>query len=215
VATVATSRSPGRARRKPLKPSRRERRGRVNLWSTTVCFLPFAHGAMGAAGTRFSLRPLFYSRANVSKARALTSRDRGFVSMFHRALLPGRSFAFVWRKAAFDPASGAGPACSESCFRSSCIKSVQRIALSRTGQPPPGASYGRSGPVTIWPWSEIPLSAAARRVYPALFAENGPRRSKTASMTPESYCEALGRSYVRPRPQFARSRIGLIRACDN
>ena len=29
----------------------------VNLWSTTVCFLPFAHGAMGAAGTRFSLRP--------------------------------------------------------------------------------------------------------------------------------------------------------------
>jgi hypothetical protein len=30
----------------------------VNLWSTTVCFLPFAHGAMGAAGTRFSLRPL-------------------------------------------------------------------------------------------------------------------------------------------------------------
>jgi hypothetical protein len=31
----------------------------VNLWSTTVCFLPFAHGAMGAAGTRFSLRPYF------------------------------------------------------------------------------------------------------------------------------------------------------------
>ncbi len=30
----------------------------VNLWSTTVCLLPFAHGAMGAAGTRFSLRPL-------------------------------------------------------------------------------------------------------------------------------------------------------------
>ena len=30
----------------------------ANLWSTTVCFLPFAHGAAGAMGTRLSLRPL-------------------------------------------------------------------------------------------------------------------------------------------------------------
>src|SRR6185437_3944047 len=42
----------------------------VNLWSTAVCFLPFAHGAMGAAGTRFSLRPL------VDEGKCLLAKPR-------------------------------------------------------------------------------------------------------------------------------------------
>jgi hypothetical protein len=46
--------------------------------------------------------------------------------------------------------------------------------------------------------SEIQLSVQPGRVYPALFAESGQHRDKTASMTPESYCEAFGRPYVRP-----------------
>jgi len=53
------ARSPGRARRKPLKPLRRE--GRVFRWTcgdALACFLHFARGAAGAAGTRLSLRPL-------------------------------------------------------------------------------------------------------------------------------------------------------------
>jgi hypothetical protein len=53
------ARSPGRARRKPLKPLRRE--GRVFRWTcgdALACFLLFARGAAGAAGTRLSLRPL-------------------------------------------------------------------------------------------------------------------------------------------------------------
>src|ERR1700722_16681295 len=52
------ARSPGRARRKPLKPLRRE--GRVFRWTcgdALACFLHFARGAAGAAGTRLSLRP--------------------------------------------------------------------------------------------------------------------------------------------------------------
>jgi hypothetical protein len=52
--------------------------------------------------------------------------------------------------------------------------------------------------VKNWPSSEFRLSAQPRRVYPALFAENGHRHGKTASMTPESYCEAFGRPYLRP-----------------
>jgi hypothetical protein len=54
------ARSPGRARRKPLKPLRRE--GRVipvHLWFRTRVLSTFAHEAVGAAGTRLSLRPLF------------------------------------------------------------------------------------------------------------------------------------------------------------
>ena len=45
----------------------------VNLWSTTVCFLPFAHGAMGAAGTRFSLRPSWDRTAPSLEGRLLPS----------------------------------------------------------------------------------------------------------------------------------------------
>ena len=54
------ARSPGRARNKPLKPSRRE--GRVipvNLWWLTRVLFYFAREAAGATGTRLSLRPLF------------------------------------------------------------------------------------------------------------------------------------------------------------
>jgi hypothetical protein len=52
------ARSPGRARRKPLKPLRRE--GRVfrrTCGSTPVLFV--AQGAAGAPSTRLSLRPLY------------------------------------------------------------------------------------------------------------------------------------------------------------
>ena len=59
------ARSPGRARRKPLKPLRREGRTvSVNLWRlrSYACF-NFACEAAGATGTRLSLRPLFSSRA--------------------------------------------------------------------------------------------------------------------------------------------------------
>src|SRR6266403_5016357 len=56
------ARSPGRARRKPLKPLRRECRNDFGepVATTLVCFFHFARGAMGAAGTRHSLRPLFF-----------------------------------------------------------------------------------------------------------------------------------------------------------
>jgi hypothetical protein len=61
------ARSPGRARRKPLKPLRRE------CWNdfggpvatTLVCFFHFARGAMGAAGTRHSLRPPVLARVEI------------------------------------------------------------------------------------------------------------------------------------------------------
>jgi hypothetical protein len=70
-ATVANKPVAGESTKETVKTIAQGRPGvPVNLWSTTVCFLPFAHGAMGAAGTRFSLRPLFYSRANVCKVRA-------------------------------------------------------------------------------------------------------------------------------------------------
>ena len=43
------ARSPGRARRKPLKPLRREcRREAVHLWRLHSCAFYFAHGVMGA-----------------------------------------------------------------------------------------------------------------------------------------------------------------------
>jgi hypothetical protein len=53
------ARSPGRARYRPLKPLRREGRvNPVNLWRLRSCALfYFAREAMGATGTRLSLRP--------------------------------------------------------------------------------------------------------------------------------------------------------------
>src|SRR6202041_2397672 len=55
------ARSPRRARRKPLKPLRRE--GRVfrrTCGDALACFLHFARGAAGAPSTRLSLRPLIF-----------------------------------------------------------------------------------------------------------------------------------------------------------
>jgi hypothetical protein len=51
--------SPGRARRTPLKPLRREcRMYRLNLWFCRVLF--YCTRTMGAACTRHSLRPLCF-----------------------------------------------------------------------------------------------------------------------------------------------------------
>src|ERR1700676_1857920 len=54
------ARSPGRARRKPLKPLRGECRAfsGVTVVTTLVCYLHTAHEAAGASGARHSLRPL-------------------------------------------------------------------------------------------------------------------------------------------------------------
>src|SRR5262249_32917520 len=61
------ARSPGRARRTPLKPSRREcRMIWLNLWCLPPAFL-FAGGPWVAASTRHSLRPLRSSRAMSSQ----------------------------------------------------------------------------------------------------------------------------------------------------
>src|ERR1700761_4665989 len=46
----------------------------VNLWSTTVCFLPFAHGATGASGTRHSPR-LLVEVALQAKPGRIASRE--------------------------------------------------------------------------------------------------------------------------------------------
>ena len=55
------ARSPGRARYKPLKPSRREcRLIAVCPWLLTRVLSTLAHAAMGAARTRHSLRPLVF-----------------------------------------------------------------------------------------------------------------------------------------------------------
>jgi hypothetical protein len=55
------ARSPGRARRKPLKPLRRECRViSAEPVVSNSCAYFFAHEAAGAASTRHSLRPLFF-----------------------------------------------------------------------------------------------------------------------------------------------------------
>jgi hypothetical protein len=76
------ARSPGRARRKPLKPLRRECRNDFGepVATTLVCFFHFARGAMGAAGTRHSLRPLFHGRSVRASLGRFASREREVVS---------------------------------------------------------------------------------------------------------------------------------------
>jgi hypothetical protein len=73
------ARSPGRARRKPLKPSRRE--GRVipvNLWSIPVCFLPLHTGPRVQRAPGFpcsplgaALRPLIFKAKEFCTTRTL------------------------------------------------------------------------------------------------------------------------------------------------
>jgi hypothetical protein len=72
------ARSPGRARRKPLKPLCRESRiDPVSLWFLTRVLTTFAHEAAGALDTRLSLRPLSLEGQSSCTARALSaSRDR-------------------------------------------------------------------------------------------------------------------------------------------
>src|SRR5216683_1926804 len=69
--------SPGRARRKPLKPLRRE--GRMipptPVVSTPVLFV--AQGAAGAVGTRPSLRPLFFGGRVHAQLGRIAPRERG------------------------------------------------------------------------------------------------------------------------------------------
>jgi hypothetical protein len=71
------ARSPGRARRKPLKPSRGESRliPSEPVVTTLVCFFNFAREAAGAAGTRLSLRPPF-SRVLSSHNSDATRREK-------------------------------------------------------------------------------------------------------------------------------------------
>jgi hypothetical protein len=77
------ARSPRRARRKPLKPLRREGRMiRVHLWRRHSCAFYFAHGATGAAGTRSSLRPHLERRCR-GITRALAPRECGDLARRH------------------------------------------------------------------------------------------------------------------------------------
>src|SRR5881394_2914820 len=72
------ARSPGRARRKPLKPLRGEcRAAPVNLY--LVCYFIFARETAGAARTRHSLRPLFSRVVVAHNSGVFTPRERGGV----------------------------------------------------------------------------------------------------------------------------------------
>jgi hypothetical protein len=79
------ARSPGRARRNPLKPLRRE--GRVfrgTCGDYLVCFLPFAHEAAGALGTRLSLRPSCCWAEDFAKLGRSVPREGGRALHRHR-----------------------------------------------------------------------------------------------------------------------------------
>jgi hypothetical protein len=69
------ARSPGRARRTPLKPLRREGRMiRLYLWFCRVLFV--ARGPWVRAGTRPSLRPLFVGRELLDQLGRIARRER-------------------------------------------------------------------------------------------------------------------------------------------
>ncbi len=69
------ARSPGRARRKPLKPLRREcRLFPVNLWLLTRVLF-YAHAAAGASDTRHSLRPLISLRVVCLNNSGISCRE--------------------------------------------------------------------------------------------------------------------------------------------
>jgi len=94
------ARSPGRARYKPLKPLRREGRTiPVNLWRLRSCALfYFAREAMGATGTRLSLRPLCLGERFMHDSGARAPRDRGGASNGNRP----RSVAIQYSRDASD-----------------------------------------------------------------------------------------------------------------
>jgi hypothetical protein len=71
------ARSPGRARRKPLKPLRREGRvSRRTCGDELGCFLHLAHEAAGATGTRLSLRPLCWADGSCTTRAHRAARSR-------------------------------------------------------------------------------------------------------------------------------------------
>jgi hypothetical protein len=75
------ARSPGRARRKPLKPLRAGMPGvPVRPWRLPRVLSTFAHEAAGAAGTRHSPRPLFSGRKIHARLGRIAPRDREVVS---------------------------------------------------------------------------------------------------------------------------------------
>ena len=79
------ARSPGRARRKPLKPLRRKRR--VNpakpVVTMLVCFIYFAREAAGAASTRRFLHPLLSEGSCDANLGRSASRERLVISRRH------------------------------------------------------------------------------------------------------------------------------------
>jgi len=83
------ARSPGRARRKPLKPLRREAGCPVNLWSNSRVFS--TREAAGATGTRLSLLPSLGSPAPSDFSRASS-----FIARTHRAARSRRPI-LIWR----------------------------------------------------------------------------------------------------------------------
>jgi hypothetical protein len=72
-----------------------------------------------------------------AKSGRMAPRDRGFVSMLHRARCPDQRFAFVRRKPVFRTVSSAGPAFCR-LMRGVCTKSVQQVTLSQMARPPNG-----------------------------------------------------------------------------
>ena len=78
-----TNSSPGRARHKPLKPLRRERRLiRSTCGDYRVHF--FRTRAAGATGTRRSLRPpIFFGREMMGNPRGETARGNAGVCLCH------------------------------------------------------------------------------------------------------------------------------------
>src|ERR1700688_2066997 len=72
------ARSPGRARRKPLKPLRAGMPGDpgATVVTTLVCYQHTAHEAAGATGTRHSPRPLWAEGSCITRARCVAGARR-------------------------------------------------------------------------------------------------------------------------------------------
>src|SRR6516162_6742991 len=120
MTVTKTSWTPGRARRKPLKPSRRKCRIVFGepVVTTLVCFFSFAREAAGASGIRHFLRPLFFeghvdgtTRAQLcgenvdvcpgrSAARKWCAADPGSILVFGACVGPGSAAHYFRRRAA-------------------------------------------------------------------------------------------------------------------